>query len=784
MKIRDAFRKLRWILPAVFAAWIVCLVAIAFVRARLDSPPATFLLLDRRDRFLAETGSRDGEFGYWPLQTAPPRVAAATIALEDRRFWQHPGVDGFAVLRAMTQNARSFKRISGASTLGMQIARMQHPGGRTYQRKLVEAITALFLTYRYGRSAILLHYLQIVPYGNRIHGIAYAARRYFDKPVEDLSWAEISFLAALPQAPARMNPFEPEGMTAAIKRGRRVLDSLYGSGVLSTPEYRLAAQQLSAFRMPEPGRRDEESLHAILHVEKILLSHRSEFSSHIIRTTIDPDIQHETAWMAWKSVKSWEKYGAGNAAAIVLDRNTNEVLAWIGSTDYFDEKHAGSLDYTQIERSSGSTLKPFLFALALEQGNLTPATILDDLHRAEDGISNADDRFLGPMLPRAALANSRNVTAVDVLHRAGLDASFAMLGELGLHNGSAPARRYGAGLAVGGLPVTLERLVRAYSALARGGQYGELQWFRGRTSQSRRVMSEETAREITLFLSDPLARLPSFPRMGNTEFSFPVAVKTGTSYAHRDAWTVAYSTRYVVGVWVGHPNYVPMNRLSGYRAAAQLTQQILLYLHKDEAAGLQDVSFPPPRGYIPRRICALTGQLAKPECDRVSLEWFRPGTEPVEYCRAHYLEAIDARNGLAATATTPKDSIEIRRTVNPGPRYAVWSNSLELPSRAEVQNASWRPSDRESQISLVQPVDGLHIQQDPETPAGLATLALEATVDPAVKQVLWYVDGAPFQIVEYPYSTRWPLQKGTHTFRAAIPYTNITSKTITVAVRQ
>src|SRR5579864_4035874 len=267
---------------------VVCLAA---ARAHLAAPPPSLLLLDRQGRFLGELpggpppparsrtahlgrgGAGDaGEegLGYWPVPALPPRVVAATLALEDRRFGSHPGVDPLAVARALLQNVRTRGRVSGASTLAMQVARMQSPGARGYLRKVTEAVTAVLLTERYGSREVLRQYLRIVPYGNRIHGIAYAARSYFDKPVEDLSWAEIAFLSALPQAPARMNPFSPAGRDRAVRRGERVLADLAARRVLSPSEYALARGQLAALRIPYRERRPPEALHALLHLRTLL----------------------------------------------------------------------------------------------------------------------------------------------------------------------------------------------------------------------------------------------------------------------------------------------------------------------------------------------------------------------------------------------------------------------------------------------------------------------------------------------------------------------------------
>jgi penicillin-binding protein 1C len=335
---------------------ILWVVGLALSRSRLESPEPSHLLLDREGRFLGEgAASEASDFGYWPLEELPPRVVAATLVLEDRRFWSHPGIDPLAMTRALWQNLRGGRRVSGASTIAMQVARLQRPGSRTYGRKLLESLTALFLTLRHGRENVLSHYLRIVhrgPYGNRIHGIAYAARCYLEKPVEDLSWAEIAFLTAIPQSPSRMNPFTTEGRRAARERGRRILDALLDQGVLGAEEHELALRQLAHLSFPERSRRPEAAMHALLRLEERV---RSDSSAHIVETTLDLDLQEEVTRTAWSSILDWESEGASNGAVIVVDIHTSEVLAWMGSTDYFDEVQSGAIDYASIPRSSGST---------------------------------------------------------------------------------------------------------------------------------------------------------------------------------------------------------------------------------------------------------------------------------------------------------------------------------------------------------------------------------------------------------------------------------------------
>lgn len=721
---------------------------------------------------MAEVGEEPGgEFGYWPIEELPPRVVAATVAIEDRRFWGHPGVDPLAIARALRQNLTERRRISGASTLAMQVARMQHPGARGYARKTLETLTAVFMTLHHGRQGVLRQYLRVVPYGNRIHGIGYAARRYLDKPVEDLSWAEIAFLAAIPQSPARMNPFDPEGRARAQRRGALILDLLRAQGTLSAEEHSLAREQIQELRVPPAGERPVFAMHAVLRLGDLLRDPRAQTAltrRPVVRTTLDREMQRRVAEITREAIREFQPEGAGNAAVVLVDRRSNEVRAWVGSGDYFDTQHAGAIDYARRERSPGSALKPFFYGLALERGALTPATVLDDLERGPEGIANADGMFLGPLLPRTALGNSRNVPAADVLGRVGLDEGYALLRDLGLHQSRKPARHYGLGLALGSLPVTLEKLVRAYGVLAGDGRLRDLVWFEGQPmAEPRRLLSEDTARQVTLFLADPQARLPSFARMGALEYPFPVAVKTGTSSRFRDAWTVGYTSRYVAGVWVGDPDYRPMNRLTGYRAAAELLHRVLLDLHRDQSQGLDDLPFPPPRGFVARRLCALTGQLATPHCERICAEWFRPGDEPQDDCRAHVRLPVDARSGAVARPGTPREHVAARVFVDLPPRYAAWATRAGLPAppRPDGADIAWPGHVR---LTVTSPQDGLRLLRDPETPPENATVALRVLVDPPVSQLVWYVDGRPFAVVDAPYTARWRLEPGEHFFEARL----------------
>ncbi|ACK49222.1 glycosyl transferase family 51 [Methylocella silvestris BL2] len=693
------------------------------------------------------------DYGYWPMKNLPDRIVRATLALEDRRFYAHPGVDPIAVAGAAWRRFRSGAR-AGASTLAMQIARMQHPAPRSLKAKIEEAATAVVLTQRYGREALLAHYLRLAPYGNGSHGIAHAARFYFDKPAEDLSFAEIALLSALPQSPTRLNPLRPWGLFQAKRRGARALAELARQKVIDGVELSLAQSQLKALS-PQPPLRRPEALHLVLRYENLMRRQPlREGGDPRVKTSIDLDAQRRLTALARRSLNVWRGAGAGQVAAMVVERGSGAVVAALGSNDY-DDKRAGAVDFTRAPRSPGSALKPFIYALALDRGVARPGGVLADLAEGASGVSNADGHFLGPMLPRQALANSRNVPAINLLRGVGLDEALHFLRKLGLTEISAPADSFGVAMALGALPTTLERLVRAYGALADDGMLGELVWFKdGVRPSSVRVMSADAARLVTSFLSDPMARLPSFPRYGPLEYPFPAAVKTGTSQGYRDAVTLAFTRDYIVGVWLGRPDAGTMTRLTGSNSAARLARAILIDLHKTTPGDLENLSFPPPQGRVPVELClfgAMRASSAK-GCGQTLTEWLRPAEIP------------------APEAETPIPARQRAWAIAEG--YRVTSDE-RAPAETMQDNI---------RLSIVSPENDIRVWRNPDAPASLSRISLKALVEPKTPQVVWYVDGAPFALADPDAPLNWPLQKGAHQFQLRLPLRPGASKIVRITV--
>ncbi len=782
--------RVRRVRRLIFAA-VLLGGAIAFglsLDARLVSPSPSHVLLDRRGRFLGEVPASDEMLGYWPLpDVLPAKLVTATLQTEDRFFYEHPGVHAPSVARAAVQNARDLSIVSGASTIAMQVARLQHPRSRGPWAKLHEAAEGLLLIDRHGHDLVLRQYLTLAPYGNRARGAVRAARLYFDKPAEDLSWLQASFLAALPQQPGRMNPYDPKGLERAMKRTHRILRQLHERGLI---DHITLAQSLESDLglVPQP-RRDEAAMHVVL-----------DFASDVARgglplvstSSIDLDVQRFAARAVADRVHalSWAK--AGNGSALIVDLPTGEVLARVGSSAWSDAERRGSIDYTRTRRSPGSALKPFIYGLALEQGTHTPASEVPDvpmeLAVGEGGAwvpENMTHTFMGPMLFREALASSRNIPALRVLEAAGVDRALDLFRRGGVQGISREPGEYGLTLAIGGLPVTAEELATLYTSLANRGVTVPLQKYASHTGRGVRLFSADTAAMISHILWDPSARRAGFPAGSPLDYDdYAVAVKTGTSQGYRDAWTAAFSDRLLVVTWVGNHDQSRMNKLSGALAAAPIAHALLdgvmplRALHREWAT-----AFAPPAGWVAHEVCALSGAIAGPRCPQHKTEWFPQGAGPTGECPFHRRVDVDVRNGLLAGPTCPREYVRSRELLALPAQYETWARREKLdiaPSRESPLCPAAYLADRK--VALAEPRDRSRYLFDPDTPRALGGVKLWARVTPASEDVVFLVDGVPVGTASWPHELRTTLAPGTHVIRAALAHGSEQSAAVTVTV--
>jgi penicillin-binding protein 1C len=539
------------------------------------------------------------------------------------------------MVRATVQLVRHREVVSGASTITMQLARLLDHSPRTVGGKIRQALLALAIEQRLDKSEILAAYFERVFMGHGLVGFASAAETFFEAPMELLSPAQAALLAGLVQGPNRLDPYRhPE---RARDRRDLILDRLSQGGTINRRTL------LAAKREPLALQPLGHPFHAP-HVVTRILTTATEKEGGTVRTTLDLDLQLAVATIVTGHRSRLAAVGVDQVAVVVLDVKRSEWLAWEGSGGFFSQADGAQIDAARTRRQPGSTLKPFVYALALSD-RLTPATLIDDspLRYTWAGGSwaptNFDGGFLGPMRARVALASSRNVPAVRVLGQVGVGNLVRLLKDLGLTT-LGGAESSGLALTLGAAEVTLEELVNAYAALARGGVWRPARVLTDApVGEERRVLTPAVAALVTDILADDSARAPTFGLASALRLPFPAAVKTGTSQGYRDAWTVGYSSELVVGVWCGNLDGRPAGEVSGAVGAAPIWREVMLAAHD-----LRHGDLPPPRrGSLSRpgelletaTICSASGLLATPNCPDVVTEVFRPGNKPTTDCSRH-----------------------------------------------------------------------------------------------------------------------------------------------------
>jgi penicillin-binding protein 1C len=587
----------------------------------------------------------------------PPRVERAFLAAEDRRFGHHPGVDPLALARAVGQNLRAGRVVSGASTIPQQLARLLVPRSRTLPGKVKEALWAIRLTAHLGRDELLREYLDRVALGHDLRGVEAASRAYFGRPAAALTTGQAALLAGLVRGPASADPWR--ALEAARGRQRMVLGRIVRAGWLDPAAAHDAAEAPLDLTRPKHAFR---APHLVTWLNRELASRGVEASE--VETTIDPVLQAEVETILRDQVRGDPRLG--QAAAIVVDNRSGEILAYAGSVDFLDEARLGQNDGVRTARQPGSALKPFAYGLALASG-WTPASLLSDveLHLGTPGGDwiprNYDRRVHGPVRLRVALASSYNVPAVRLAEALGPERILEVLHAAGFASLTEGADHYGAGLVLGNGSVTLLELARAYRGLALEGRFAPLVEVRRARDASgreqpltappapRQFLPRDAVRLLTDLLSDDGARAPAFGLDHALRFPFPVAAKTGTSHAFVDNWTAGFSSEVTVAVWVGNFDGRPMRGISGITGAGPIFNRIMNRAMRGRGPGrLVD------RGRFEHRsVCALSGRLAGRACPSTVEEVFLPGSAPALPCSMHRWEG--------------------RAVLDVGPAYQQWA---------------------------------------------------------------------------------------------------------------
>lgn len=555
----------------------------------------------------------------------------AIIAAEDRRYYQHGALDMQAIARSLLEAMQARQIVSGASTITMQLARMLDPSPRTIPHKIREIWLSWRLTAGMSKAEILEAYINRLPMGGNVYGVEAAARTYFGIPAADLNLAQATLLAAIPNDPTDLNPYA--NWQGLKQRQAYAIDRLVADGYITPTEGdRALAEKIS---LPPRDRGIIAAPHFLFFVAQQLPQQHPA----VVKTTIDRPLQQFVEAQVQQVIDDLKANNVGHAAALVIDNQTGEVLAYVGSADYNDTGKLGRNDGVQALRQPGSTLKPFLYEFALEKRLIHPNTILADVptHYPIPGAKlysplDYSETFHGPVRVRLALANSLNIPAVRVLEKVGVENFLDRLHQLGFTHLDKSPEYYGLGLALGSGEVSLWELARAYLTLARGGDAIGLSLTPIEISEKQEINASPLRRStmglIADMLSDPHARAIEFGVDSVLNLPFPAAVKTGTSSNYRDTWTVGFTQDYTVATWVGNFNGDRMQEVSGVTGAAPLWRRIMLHLHETS----EPPAFPSPEHLVTRPICALSGLRPTAACPAVVQEYFYPEDLP-EYDR-------------------------------------------------------------------------------------------------------------------------------------------------------
>lgn len=581
-------------------------------------------IYDRKNNLVQITPLANGlRREFLPVEEIPDEVKNAFIKEEDKRFYFHNGMDCIAIVRAAFQNSVSKKNVSGASTITMQLAKVINANyynqenhylknsHRTIKNKIQEAFFALMLEARFTKKEILELYLNSIPFGNNVEGVQSASRMYFNKTLWDLSLDEIEQLAVIPRRPVRYVPDEK----------------------MSYPFY-----------MPHLVRYLRDNNYFLEEKDFCKRTYKSSVP-YEIHLSADLNLQDYVQQLTDIAIENAKDSRVSNISVLVMNVQTGQVLAWVGSNNFYDEESSGQIDGVRFKNQPGSSIKPFLYALALDNNVVKPSDIMADVPM-EFGTDKAyiplnfNNRFNGPVSLRVCLASSLNVPAVELLNRTGIDPFVQKLSELGFSDIEKIGRDAKLALALGGGEVSLKDFVPAFCVFARDGKYIPLEYLSEKNHKLKKhnpvqIYSEDTARIIASFLSEKNARSLGFGYYQTFQTRYPSIFKTGTSNQFQNITALGATPRYAVGVWMGNFSGETVVGKTGSSLPASVAKKVLDYL--EDIDGKESLAFEEPEGFEKVLVCQLSGKNPRNYCSSTVYEYVRKG-EVLSDCDWHVKE--------------------------------------------------------------------------------------------------------------------------------------------------
>ena len=772
-------------------------------------------ITDRNGRLLYEILPEiGGRHTVLSVENIPQCLKDATIAVEDKKFYHNPGVDLTGIVRALWINLRGGETLAGGSTITQQVARnllmsQDERIERTLRRKLREALLAWEMTQKLSKDEILALYLNQINYGGMAYGVEAASQTYFGKPASELLLPECALIAGLPQAPGIYNPFTNPDL--AKQRQVIVLGLMEKQGYISHNE-RVEAEITPMSYNPSPY--PIEAPHFIWIIKDQIDKMMSEgiLSSHqslIVRTTLDLNTQHLAEETLKRHIEDFKRqedvsnHNVNNAALVVLDPQNGEILALVGSADYFDQSIDGALDMATSPRQTGSAFKPFIYALALDPTRphtWTPATSILDVSTTfitHDGAPytpvNYDSHEHGPVSVREALGSSLNIAAVKTLQEVGIENTVDLAHRLGITS-LTDAGQYDLSLALGGGQISLLELSTAYAALAnKGYSTGNTSILDIHDADGNLLYTKETTPPLQIFdpsvawlisdiLSDDSARSIGFGPNSTLKLNRSAAVKTGTTTNFHDNWTIGYTPDLLVGVWVGNSGYEAMHNVTGLTGAAPIWHEVMRGLLQDHP----DQPFERPDGLTQIDVCDLSGRLPTSACQHTHREWFINGTEPTQTDSYFQQIWVDTLTNSLANDLTPIERRSSMIALNLPIEAQTWAHDQGLSLLSDYSQAESTSSQQFDQLVLLSPPPNTTYRIDPNFDPAAQQVPIEVASGKGLSQITIWLDGNLLATLSSPpYQAWWSLSTGEHRFWAQGLNANgetVKSETVTITV--
>lgn len=706
--------------------------------------PYSQIIISQEGKVLNAFLSKDDK---WRMKTEiheiTPELEKAFIEKEDRYFYYHLGINPLAIMRAGFYNVIKGKKTSGASTITMQVARLLEPKERTYWNKIVEMFRALQLEVMFSKKEILALYLNLVPYGGNVEGIKSASLLYFNRLPNKLSLAQITALAIIPNRPTSL----------ALGKHNEIIEKERNKWLNRFKEDKIFDWQQIEDAINEPLEAKRLEAPALApHFANYL--HRQMLTIDIIRTTIQADIQSKVEDITYNFTRKLKGFNIHNAAVIVVENKTRNILAYLGSPDFKDSENAGQVDNARAFRSPGSALKPLIYGIAFDEGIITPKSVIYDVPVDFSGYApeNYNRTFNGTVSVETALSHSLNVPAVKILDQVGVKNVIDVLKKAQFQEVRKKDKNLGLSLALGGCGVSLLEMAGLYCAFANQGFFEPLNMIAKDSTNSYRSKDTSLVKmrgeqlispSATYMLTEILTKVtrPEMPSDYEHNPHIPkIAWKTGTSYGRRDAWSIGYNAKYTIAVWLGNANGVGSPELVGAAVATPLLFKLFNIIDYNSSLDWFFI----PEELKTRLVCTVTGDLPSDFCESTTSDFFIPTVSHTRRCEHLRYVFISPDEKISyCSECLPSNGIKRKLFPNLSPEMLAFYESNQIVfDKIPPHNPQCTKLLEGKPPKIVSPVEGreyLTIDDEP------IELLLHANVDNDVKKVFWYVNGKFYQ---------------------------------------